>query len=189
VDVFAHLNHLNLQVQDSGNIKLKGSANIFVFENNVRAFACKINPRIDKTQVKNYYIFPTLQTLIEDNHYKFFTEDIQNHILKELRLLKEEFTRYFPEYGVVDINVKKLIRNSITVKVNNVQEEMQEKLIELQNDSNLKRSFEYNTNLEEFWYKKTIRYSNIQQTALCFLWYFQAHIYGSKGFFTTTYKK
>jgi hypothetical protein len=30
---------------------------------------------------------------------------------------------------------------------------MQEELIELQNDRNLKSSFEYNTNLEEFWCK------------------------------------
>jgi len=48
-DKFAHLNHLNLQLQGSGNVKLEGSANIFVFEDKVRAFVCKINLWIDKT--------------------------------------------------------------------------------------------------------------------------------------------
>jgi len=43
VHIFAHLNHLNLQLQGSSNVKLEGSANIFVFEDNVRAFICMIN--------------------------------------------------------------------------------------------------------------------------------------------------
>jgi hypothetical protein len=66
-DIFAHLN-LNLQLQGSGSVKLEGSANIFVFEDKVRAFFCKINLRIDKTQIKNYYAFPTLRILIDDEH-------------------------------------------------------------------------------------------------------------------------
>ena len=74
--------------------------------------------------MKNYSVFPTLRVLIDDEHYKCFTEDIQNNVLEHLRVLKEEFTRYFPEYGVVDTDVvKKLIRNPFTVEVNNVQEE------------------------------------------------------------------
>jgi|UniRef100_A0A2S2QN63 hypothetical protein len=32
VDIFIHLNHLNLQLLGSGKVKLEGSANIFVFE-------------------------------------------------------------------------------------------------------------------------------------------------------------
>ena len=43
VDIFSHLNHLNLQLQSSGNVELEGSANIFVFEDKLRAFVCKIN--------------------------------------------------------------------------------------------------------------------------------------------------
>jgi len=37
-DILDHLNHLNLQMQGSGNIKLEGSANVFVFEDKVRGF-------------------------------------------------------------------------------------------------------------------------------------------------------
>jgi hypothetical protein len=53
-DIFVHLN-FNLQLQGSGIVKLEGSANIFVFEDKVRAFVCKINLRIDKTQVKKLF--------------------------------------------------------------------------------------------------------------------------------------
>ncbi|XP_025192117.1 protein ZBED8-like [Melanaphis sacchari] len=146
----------------SGNVKLEGSANIFV---------------------KNYSVFPNLRVLIDDEHYKCFTEDIQNNVLEHLRILKEEFTRYFPEYGVVDIDVvKKLIRNPFTVEVNNVQEEMQEELIDFQNDSNLKSSFEFSTNLEEFWCKKAMGYPNIRQTALRFLMVFSTTYLYEQGF-------
>ncbi|KAL4142165.1 hypothetical protein QTP88_004678 [Uroleucon formosanum] len=167
----------------SGNVKLEGSANIFVFEDKVRAFVCKINLWIDETQVKNYSVFPTLRVLIDDEHYKCFIEDIQHNVLEHLRVLKEEFIRYFPEYGVVDTDVvKKLIRNPFTVEVNNVQEEMQEELIDLQNDSNLKSSSEYSTNLEEFWCKKAIGYPNIDKQHYVSSWFFQPHIYVSKDF-------
>jgi len=182
-DIFAHLNHLNLQLQGSGNVKLEGSSNIFVFEDKIRAFVCKINLWIDKTQVKNYSVFPTLRVLIDDEHYKCFTEDIQNNVLEHLRVLKEEFTRYFPEYSVVDTDVvKKLIRNPFTVEVNNVQEEMKEELIDLQNDSHLKSSFEYSTNLEDFWCKKAMGYPNIRQTALSFLMVFPTTYLCEQGF-------
>jgi len=135
--------------------------------------------------VKNYSVFPTLRVLINDEHYKCFTEDIQNNVFEHSKVLKEEFTRYFPEYGVVDTDVvKKLIRNPFTVEVNNVQEE----LIDLQNDSNLKSSFELSTNLEEFWSKKAMGYPNIQQTTFRFLVVFQPHMY-VRIFFTIIYKK
>lgn len=54
VDIFGHLNQLNLQLQGSGNVKLEGSANIFIFEDKLRAFFCKINLWIDKIQLNNY---------------------------------------------------------------------------------------------------------------------------------------
>jgi hypothetical protein len=79
-DIFAHLN-LNLQLQGSGNVKLEGSANIFVFEDKVRDFVCKINLRTNKTQVKIYSAFLHCEFYNNDEHYKCFTEDIQNNVL------------------------------------------------------------------------------------------------------------
>ncbi|XP_022163292.1 protein ZBED8-like [Myzus persicae] len=59
---------------------------------------------------------------------------------------------------------------------------MQEELIDLQNDSNLKSSFEYSTNLEEFWCKKAMGYSKIRQTALRFLMVFSTTYLCEQGF-------
>ena len=42
VDIFAHLNKLNLQLQGSGIESLKNTANIFAFEDTLHAFICKI---------------------------------------------------------------------------------------------------------------------------------------------------
>lgn len=43
VTIFEHLNNLNLQLQGCGNQFLKGSVNIFIFEDEIRDFVCKIN--------------------------------------------------------------------------------------------------------------------------------------------------
>jgi len=50
VDVFEHLNKLNLQLQGSGNNKLDDTANIFVFEDKLRAFISKIDLWIGKVE-------------------------------------------------------------------------------------------------------------------------------------------
>jgi len=62
-DIFVHLNYLNSQLQGSGNVKLGGLANVFVFENKIREFFCKINLRIDQIQASKHSAFPTLRIL------------------------------------------------------------------------------------------------------------------------------
>lgn len=57
VDIFSHMNNLNLQLQGSGNEKLKGVANIFVFEDKLRAFFCKIDLWQTRSGEKNIRYF------------------------------------------------------------------------------------------------------------------------------------
>jgi len=80
-DIFAHLNHLNLQLQCSGNVRLEGSANVFVVEDKDRTFLFKIHLCIDNNQVDNYSVFPTLGNIFNDKQYKCVTEDVQDTIL------------------------------------------------------------------------------------------------------------
>ena len=42
VDIFTLLNKLNLQLQGSGNKQLEDVANVFIFEDKLRAFICKL---------------------------------------------------------------------------------------------------------------------------------------------------
>lgn len=63
VDIFEHLNKLNLQLQGSGNNKLDGTTNIFVFEDKLRAFLSKIELWIGKVEVNKYSSFQTLKSL------------------------------------------------------------------------------------------------------------------------------
>lgn len=53
VDIFKHLNKLNLQLQ--------GSPNIFIFEDKLQAFMCKIDLWISKVEMNNYLAFQTLK--------------------------------------------------------------------------------------------------------------------------------
>ncbi|KAK9745187.1 hypothetical protein QE152_g7170 [Popillia japonica] len=126
VDIFGHLNQLNLQLQGSGN----------------ETFEAK--------EEKNFQSFPTLKTLVDDGDYATVTDKVQHNILRHLGTLMDEFARYFPEYSSSETEaIKKLIRNPLIVKPKDIPDNIQEEVIELQNDSNFKDSFESGVSLEE----------------------------------------
>nr|CAD7443139.1 unnamed protein product [Timema bartmani] len=61
---------------------------------------------------------------------------------------------------------KKLIRNPFNVKPKDLPDEFQEKVIELQNNSSFRDSFEFGVNMEESWCKIAISYRNIWRATL-----------------------
>ncbi|XP_050065774.1 protein ZBED8-like [Aphis gossypii] len=135
VDIFKHLNKLNLQLQGSGNNKLEGSGNIFIFEDKLRAFMCKIDLWISKVGMNNYSAFQTLKSLVDNEKYADLVNEVQQNVLDHLKKLKNEFNRYFPEYNDLETNsIQSMIRNPFIVKINEVPDNNQEDLIELQND-------------------------------------------------------
>lgn len=69
VDIFEHLNKLNLKLQGSENNKLENSGNIFIFEDKLRAFMCKIDLWISKVEMNNYSAFQTLKSLVDNKKY------------------------------------------------------------------------------------------------------------------------
>lgn len=91
VDIFEHLNKLNLQLQDSGNNKLEGSANIFIFEDKLRAFMSKIDLWISKVEMNNYSVFQTLKSLIDNEKYTDLVNEVQQNVVHYLKKLKNEF--------------------------------------------------------------------------------------------------
>src|SRR5215469_10662173 len=126
VDIFAHLNHLNLQLQGSGNESSRGLGNIFVFEDKLRAFLCKIDLWTHKIKTKNYSAFPTLKCFVENENYSSMTEEIFHNVIQHLQMLKYELTSYFPEYDKAETEtVKKLIQNPFIVNVEDLPDEFQ----------------------------------------------------------------
>ncbi|XP_022823722.1 SCAN domain-containing protein 3-like [Spodoptera litura] len=181
VDIFTHLNKLNIQLQGSGNKNLENVANIFIFEDKLRAFICKLQLWLRKIEENNYSAFATLQSLVEDKKYDAFTANIQENIKTHLHMLIDEFNRYFPEYNEEANLDQKMIRNPFSTDASEVTEEIQEELIELQNDRNCKDAFESNS-LESFWCKKALSYTKLREIALRYFIVFSTTYLCEQGF-------
>lgn len=183
VDIFGYLNELNLKLQGSGNEKLEGVNNVFVFEDKLRAFLCKIDLWISKIEKKNYQPFQTMKHLADNPDYSSVTDKVQENMLCHLSTLKSEFSRYFPEYSSSETPViKQMVRNPFTVKPDALLDDIQEDLIELQNDSDLRDTFESGVKVEEFWCKKAVAYKNIRHEALRYIMLFSTTYLCEQGF-------
>uniref|UniRef100_A0A2S2PYP3 Transposon-derived Buster3 transposase-like protein n=1 Tax=Sipha flava TaxID=143950 RepID=A0A2S2PYP3_9HEMI len=190
VDIFEHLNKLNLQLEGSGNNKLEGSANISIFEDKLRAFMCKIDLWISKVEMNNYSAFQTLKSLVDNEKYADLVNEVQQNVLQHFKKLKNEFNRYFPEYNDLETNgIRSMIRNPFIIKINEVPDNNQEDLIELQNDRNCKDTFESGMNIEEFWCKKAITYPKLREIALRYLVMFSTTYLCEQGFSGLLYIK
>jgi len=88
VDIFEHLNKLNLQLQ--------GCANIFIFEDKLRAFICKIDLWISKVVMNNYSTFQTLKSFVDNKKYADLVNEVQQNVLHYLKKnLKINLTNIF----------------------------------------------------------------------------------------------
>lgn len=179
VDFFAELNKLNLQLQGSGNLKLQGTSNIFAYEDKISAFIAKIELWLSKVERGNFSAFDMLNQIIDGQSAEIKGE-IQKNITLHLINLKSEFNRYFPDCE--DKGIRKLIRNPFIVNVSEVPDEIQEELIEMQHDSNLKDTFETGINLEDFWSQKAISFSKIREIAIRYLTLFSSTYLCEQGF-------
>lgn len=181
VDFFAQINKLNLQLQGSGNLKLQGMSNIFAYEDKIRAFIAKIELWTNKVEKNNFSAFDTLNQII-NRQGADIKEEIQKNIMLHLTTLKSEFNRYFPECE--DKSIQKLIRNPFIVNVSEVADEIQEEVIELQHDTNLKDTFESGVNIEDFWTQKALSFPKVRDIAIRYLTLFSSTYLCEQGFST-----
>lgn len=72
-DIFGHLNVLNLQLQGSTENK----SNIFIFEDKLRAFMCKLDLWMNKINNSNFSSFPAVNSLINLDSYKHLKNELQ----------------------------------------------------------------------------------------------------------------
>lgn len=73
---------------------------------------------------------------------------MQENIIVHLKNLTIEFNLYYPECE--DKSIYKLIRNPFIVNVSEMPDVIQEEVIEIQHDSNLKDIFKTDISLEVF---------------------------------------
>lgn len=102
VDIFAHLNRLNVELRGFDNVKPEGK--VFVNKNKTHALFCKINIRVDKTKTSNYSVFLTPRTLLDDGHYNSFTDNTFRTMYMRLfgNSIGSISTRCFRKYGIVE---------------------------------------------------------------------------------------
>ena len=182
VDIFTHLNKLNLQLQGSGNGYLEGVAKIFIFEDKLCAFMCKLELWISQVGENNYSAFAMLKAFLDVKKSDTSSERIQENVKCHLQMLADEFGRYFPEYNNTEVKVyQKLIRSPFATNVREVAAEIQEELIELQNDRSCRDAFDSNC-LEQFWCKQAISYPKIRNIALRYLMLFSTTYLCEQGF-------
>ncbi|KAF2903939.1 hypothetical protein ILUMI_02237 [Ignelater luminosus] len=107
----ASLQRVSCSLQWSGNMKLEGTSNIFAFEDKISAPIAKIDLWISKVERENFSAFDTLNPIIDGQ-----CAEIKGQIQKK------------------DEGIRKLIRNSFTVNIFEVPDEIQDELIEMQHD-------------------------------------------------------
>lgn len=179
VDIFGHLNKLNLQLQ--GSESEKHHQNIFTFEDKIQAFICKIDLWLSKLRNHNFSAFPSLEKSM-DQLDDLPSDEIENECMTHLEKLKSEFVRYFPEYSACDTDpIRKMVRNPFGVDVTTVPDEYQEELIDLQNDRNCKDNFSF-SKLEEFWCTFAVSYTKIRNVSLKLLTVFSTTYLCEQGF-------
>nr|CAD7433463.1 unnamed protein product [Timema monikensis] len=84
----------------------------------------------------------TLKALADNNHATV-TDEVQHNVLCHLQILMNEFTRCFPEYGYDDMKIIVIFDpRYVPTKPKGLPDEIQGEVIELQNDSSVRDSFE-----------------------------------------------
>uniref|UniRef100_UPI00358F884D protein FAM200C-like n=1 Tax=Myxine glutinosa TaxID=7769 RepID=UPI00358F884D len=152
VDIFDQLNRLNLQLQGKGTT-------IIQFIDTLSAFKQKLENWKRKAEEGNFTMFESLsEVTINEPLNPGVAKDVVTH----LSCLREEFLQYFPEIGREGLV---LMRNPFLVKVNDVQDDLQDELIEFQNDSGCRDVFEASS-ISEFWPKMMGSYPNIVKECL-----------------------
>ena len=125
VDIFDHLNKLNLKMQGK-------NTNIIQFKDTLKAFMSKLDNWKRKVRMGNVAMFEELSSILKVDDQELVLSDSQKElILQHLEALKSEFMKYFP-----DINDDELgfIRNPFILPVEKIPDSLQDEFLELKAD-------------------------------------------------------
>ena len=112
------------------------------FVEKLTAFQSMLDLWIRKIEDGRMGMFSRVTNLIEIHDYQL-PDDLRDAIILHLKVMKDEFTRYFPEIRQSEFN---LVRNPFVQKVEDCipddQDDVQEEFINLINDSGAKAYFQ-----------------------------------------------
>ena len=141
-DIYGKINELNLSLQGRQKTMIETVSS-------VRAFQEKIKLWMSKFTNGHFYIFPTLNSVIDnDDIRRGLTKVEKCCIINHLEKLGSSFSAYF-KYD--DINYDWIV-SPFTSKIESVPDSLQDDVIDLKNDLTLKPVFESSKYLD-FWLK------------------------------------
>ena len=130
--------------------------NIIQFGDLINAFVVKLSNWKRKVQKGNLAMFSNLADISE------LDEALKTDVPQYLENLESEFKSYFPEAIGDDLF---LARNPFRLSPEKVEDELQDQLTDLKNDSNFRDLFE-SLPVTEFWLSVALSYPQISTIAL-----------------------
>ena len=149
VDIFEALNQLNLKMQGKGK-------DIIQYVNFTGAFVERLGNWKRKVKNGSFDMFHSFTCLSD------MDDEIKDEVADHLGTLETEFKSYFPE---LSHDAFTLVRNSFHVAIEQVDDEFQDKLIELRNDSSCRDIFG-DVSVTEFWIQVSSLYPQISGNCL-----------------------
>ena len=149
VDIFEALNQLNLKMQGEGK-------DIIQFVDFTKAFVEKLGNWRRKVANGNFDMFHTFACISDVD------DEIRDEVADHLGTLQTEFKSYFPE---LSRDAFTLVRNPFRVNIEQVDDELQDELIDLKNDSGCRDLFE-DVPVTEFWIQVSSSYPQISKNCL-----------------------
>nr|XP_039257154.1 protein ZBED8-like [Styela clava] len=175
VDIFESLNKLNLLLQGRETNRITDYGFI-------RAYIAKLELWYRRAQQGNAASFPNLDTALDEKQIKL-DGDFKSDIVSHLRLLKEEFERYFPDLNDTELPEWKLTRDPFRVDEDILPSNLQEEFLDMKFDSSAKDDFEAMP-LTDFWAKYVRIYKRVGSVAIRTLLPFSSTYLCESGFST-----
>ncbi|XP_076806217.1 protein FAM200B-like [Clavelina lepadiformis] len=143
-DIFQALNSLNLLLQGKSTYRINDYAAI-------HAFVAKLGLWHRRVQKGNAASFLNLDTALKNKGFELEGE-LKTEVETHLRLLKQEFERYFPDLGDTKLPQWKITRNPFRLNEGILSDDLQEEFLEMKRNSTAKDDFEAMP-LTDFWAK------------------------------------
>lgn len=175
VDIFEALNVLSRLLQGK-------NANRMDHYDSIRAFIAKLGLWVRRVQRGNAASFHNLDAALEKKQINLEGE-LKAEVEEHLKLLKQEFERYFPDLENSELPEWKMTRNPFLVDEDILDDDLQEEFLEMKYNSTAKDDFE-NMPLDNFWAKYVRVYTKVGNVALRVLLPFSSTYLCESGFST-----